>query len=168
MFGTYMKASRYFAMFCNIVCCLSAVCFFKRFERVFLDLSLLRISQWPQQSVFFSACLLLMFWCLEQLSIASKVLAVKFYIVFFDVRFFVSILCLMCKCSVRCVFSGRGRCLLRRDMISCLLCFLIYFFVPRCCFSLLLQSFFWPRGVRLLLFLRLVMGGQTYVVVAVA
>ena len=48
-----MKASRYFAMFCNIVCCLSAVCFFKRFERVFLDLSLLRISQWPQQSVFF-------------------------------------------------------------------------------------------------------------------
>ena len=109
-----------------------------------------------------------MFWCLEQLSIASKVLAVKFYIVFFDVRFFVSILCLMCKCSVRCVFSGRGRCLLRRDMISCLLCFLIYFFVLRCCFSLLLQSFFWPRGVRLLLFLRLVMGGQTYVVVAVA
>ena len=31
----------------------------------------------------------------------------------------------MCECSLRCVFSGRGRCLLRRDMISCLLCFLI-------------------------------------------
>ena len=112
------------------------------FKGCFWISSLPRTSQWPQQSVFFLVLLLLMFSFLEQLSIAFEVLAVKFYIAFFDVRFFVSILCLLCECSLRCVFSGRGRFLLRRDMISCLSCFFFknFFFV-----FLLLPSCFLPR-----------------------
>ena len=78
----------------------------------------------------------------------------------------------MCKCSLRCVFSGRGRCLLRRNMISCLLCFFFkllscFALLISCCFSFCCCLVFCHIVVRLLLFLRLVMGGQTYVVVAV-
>ena len=48
-----------------------------------------------------------------------------------------------------------------------LVVFFNLFFCSALLFFVIVAVFFWPRGVRLLLFLRLVMGGQTYVVVAV-
>ena len=45
--------------------------------------SLLRTSQWPEQSGFCFWCFWMMFSFLEHLSIASEVLAVKFYIAIF-------------------------------------------------------------------------------------